>query len=258
MANFFRRPAEYTRSARAGTHAGPIVVDHLSVSYSGIRALENVSVHIPGGKLVGVIGPNGAGKSTFFNAILGLIPRESGTVRFDGHPFHRVRTDIAYVPQRADIDWDFPISVLDTVLLGTYPKLGSIRRPAAQERRRAAACLEYVDLAGEAKRPIGALSGGQQQRVFLARALAQEATYFLFDEPFAGIDQTSEESILSIFHALRDSGKTVLAVHHDMATVESYFDHLVLINRKLIASGTVDSVLDNDALAHTFRLSRQP
>lgn len=258
MANFFRRAAESTTTARAGTSAGAIVVDQLRVSYAGVPALENLSVEIPGGTLVGVIGPNGAGKSTFFKAMLDLIPTDSGSVRFDGRPFQRLRTDVAYVPQRTDIDWDFPISVLDTVLLGTYPRLGAIRRPGPKERRRAAHCLEYVGLAGEAKKPIGTLSGGQQQRVFLARALAQDAIYFLFDEPFAGIDQASEQSILSILGSLRDAGKTVLAVHHDMATVASYFDYLVVIDRTLVASGTVNSVLDGGALDRTFRVSRLP
>jgi len=256
MANFFRRAAE--SADRSGTHAGPIEVDHLSVSYSQIPALENLSVEIPGSTFVGVIGPNGAGKSTFFKAMLDLIPRDSGSVRFDGRPFQRLRTDVAYVPQRTDIDWDFPISVLDTVLLGTYPRLGAIRRPGPKERRRAADCLECVGLAGEAKKPIGTLSGGQQQRVFLARALAQDAIYFLFDEPFAGIDQASEQSILSILGSLRDAGKTVLAVHHDMATVASYFDYLVVIDRTLVASGTVDSVLGDGALDRTFRVGRLP
>src|SRR5699024_8042357 len=230
VANCFRRMAESTPSARTGTRAGAIVVDQLRVSYAGVPALENVSVEIPGGTLVGVIGPNGAGKSTFFKAMLDLIPRDAGTITFGGSRFCHVRTEIAYLPQRNDIDWNFPISVLDTVLLGTYPRLGVVRRPAAEERRWAATCLEQVGLAGEAKKAIGTLSGGQQQRVFLARALAQNATYFLFDEPFAGIDRGSEESILSTLESLRDAGKTVLAVHHDMATVESYFDRLMLID----------------------------
>lgn len=254
-----------TRSASASKQAGPRVaagdasvdVDGLCVSYAGVRAVEDVSFHLPHGSLVGVIGPNGAGKSTLLKAMLGLIGKDAGIVRFHGSPLARVRTSIAYVPQRSHIDWDFPISVFHTVLLGTYPRLGSIRRPKPRDKSWANECLRQVGLHHLAKKQIGELSGGQQQRVFMARALAQQATFFVLDEPFAGVDATSEETIISVLQQLRDHGKTVICVHHDLVTAEHYFDHLLLINRQLISSGPTADVIQSDLLSNAYLIGAQ-
>lgn len=219
-----------------------VSIKHLSVSYYGKEAICDVSFTIDNGSLVGVIGPNGAGKSTLMKAILGLIPHDKGDVRIAGEPIKAMRKQIAYVPQRTNIDWNFPILVKDTVLLGTYPNLGLFRRPTKKDKQWAHHCLEQVGLVELVNRQIGELSGGQQQRVFLARALAQKAQYFFLDEPFVGIDVTSEEVIINLLRSLRDEGKVVVVVHHDLSKVKDYFDHLILINKNLIGFGPVENV----------------
>lgn len=219
-----------------------IDVENLRVSYYGKEVLKNVNFSIDTGKLVGVIGPNGAGKSTMMKAMLGLISRDSGQVTIEEQTVNAVRKNIAYVPQRSNIDWDFPIIVRDTVLLGTYPKLGLFHRPGKQEKEWAMSCLDQVGMANYAKSQIGELSGGQQQRVFLARALAQKASYFFLDEPFVGIDVASENVIIDILKDLRDEGKTVFVVHHDLSKVEGYFEELVLLNKELVSYGPVKDV----------------
>ena len=217
-------------------------VQNLHVSYSGNQVLKDINLSIDTGKLIGIIGPNGAGKSTLIKAILGLIPIDKGEIQIDGEALNKVRKKIAYIPQRSDIDWDFPILVKDTVLLGTYPRLGLFNRPTKKDKDLAMECLVKVGMEDYANSQIGQLSGGQQQRVFVARALAQNAETFFLDEPFVGIDVSSEEIIINILRELRDEGKTVFVIHHDLTKVKDYFDDLILINKELIGSGSVDLI----------------
>mgnify|MGYP002509684033 CR=1 FL=1 len=222
---------------------GFIEVKNLSTSYQGQEALHDIHFSIQTGQLVGIIGPNGAGKSTLMKSMLGLISKDSGTVTFDGMPLKKAKKKIAYVPQRAAIDWDFPIVVLDVVLLGTYPKLGVFHRPKKADREWAYECLKKVGMEAYSKKQIGELSGGQQQRVFLARALAQQADFFFLDEPLVGIDIASEKLIIDLLKDLRDEGKSIFVVHHDLAKVDQYFEALILLNKKLIHVGDVKTVL---------------
>src|SRR5699024_2394735 len=191
-----------------------IEVNNLTVSYYGKEVVKDVSFSFTSGKLIGIIGPNGAGKSTLLKAMLGLIPRDRGQITISGQAVNEWRKKIAYVPQRTQIDWDFPITVRDTVLLGTYPNLGLFKIPLKREKQLADECLEKVGMDAVEKRQISQLSGGQQQRVFLARALAQKADIFFLDEPFVGIDVASERMIIEILQQLRDEGKTIFIVHH--------------------------------------------
>jgi iron/zinc/copper transport system ATP-binding protein len=227
-------------------------VESLFVSYHGNEAVRNVSFSIEQGKLVGIIGPNGAGKSTLLKALLNLIPKDKGAVQIYGKSFHELRKSVAYVPQRSNIDWDFPITVLDTVLLGTYPNLGLFKKPKKKEKEWAFQCLQRVGMGEFSKRQIGELSGGQQQRVFLARALAQKSEIFFLDEPFVGIDVSSEETIITILKELQNSGKTILVVHHDLSKVSEYFDQLILLNKELIGFGDIDQVLRGDVLSKAY------
>jgi ABC-type Mn2+/Zn2+ transport system ATPase subunit len=229
-----------------------IRVENLHVSYNGNDAIQNVSFEISSGKLVGVIGPNGAGKSTLLKALLHLIPRDTGSVQINGKWIEEMRKQIAYVPQRSNIDWDFPITVLDTVLLGTYPNLGLFKRPKKKEKELAYQCLEKVGMEHFKDRQIGELSGGQQQRVFVARALAQQADIFFLDEPFVGIDVSSEQTIIKILKELRDEGKTVLVVHHDLSKASDYFDELILLNKHLVDYGAVHKVFQSDVLSKAY------
>ncbi len=230
-----------------------IQVDGLSVSYYGNQILSDVSLTMGKGKLIGIIGPNGAGKSTLMKAVLGLIPKDKGQIKVEGQPIQTMRKKIAYVPQRATIDWDFPITVLDTVVLGTYPQLGLFKRPGKAEKEWAYHCLEKVGMEDYSTHQIGELSGGQQQRIFLARALAQKAEYFFLDEPFVGIDVTSESLIISILKELRDQGKTAFVVHHDLSKVKDYFDDLIIINREIVGVGAVEDVMVPETMKKAFR-----
>lgn len=229
-----------------------LTVKSLFVSYHGNEAVKNVSFSVEQGKLVGIIGPNGAGKSTLLKALLNLIPKDKGDVHIYGKNFNEQRKSIAYVPQRSNIDWDFPITVLDTVLLGTYPNLGLFKRPKKKEKEWAFQCLEKVGMGDFSKRQIGELSGGQQQRVFLARALAQKSEIFFLDEPFVGIDVASEETIISILKELKSSGKTILVVHHDLSKVSDYFEKLILLNKELIGYGDIDQVFRPETLSKAY------
>lgn len=229
-----------------------IEVKNLTTSYYGQEVLHEINFSFNTGKLVGIIGPNGAGKSTLMKSMLGLIPTDEGQVSFAGMNLKEARKKIAYVPQRASIDWDFPIVVLDAVLLGTYPRLGVFRRPKKADQEWAYECLKKVGMEAYSKRQIGELSGGQQQRVFLARALAQKADFFFLDEPLVGIDVTSEELIMNILKSLRDEGKSIFVVHHDLTKVEEYFEDLVLLNKKLIKSGTVKTVLRPELMREAY------
>ncbi len=228
-------------------------VSDLHVSYYGNEAITNVNFTIEKGNLVGIIGPNGAGKSTLLKALLSLIPIDKGNIRICGKQIHEIRKKVAYVPQRNDIDWDFPITVLDAVLIGTYPKLGLLKRPKKKEKEWAYECLEQVHMENFAHRQIGELSGGQQQRVFLARALAQKSELFFLDEPFVGVDVSSEKTIINVLKELRDEGKTVFVVHHDLSKAHSYFDQLVLINKELIECGEVESVFRPEVMAKAYK-----
>lgn len=231
-----------------------IDVKHLNVSYYGNKVIQDISFSFEKGKIIGVIGPNGAGKSTLMKAILGLIPKDHGSITFGDMTLKQIRKRIAYVPQRNNIDWDFPILVKDTVLLGTYPHLGLCRRPKKKDKALADACLEKVGMQAFRNRQIAELSGGQQQRVFLARALAQKAELFFLDEPFVGIDVASEEVIVNILKDLRQAGKTIFVVHHDLSKVESYFDDILLINRELYGAGPVKQVFQAENIEKCFEM----
>lgn len=231
----------------------PIKVNNISVSYDGNEVVKDVSFSFNPGNLIGVLGPNGAGKSTLLKAMLGLIHRDHGNVQFGTKPIDEMRKQIAYVPQRSNIDWNFPIIVKDTVLLGTYPKTGLLRRPKKADKEWALECLRQVGMEEFANRQIGELSGGQQQRVFLARALAQKADYFFLDEPFVGIDASSEKVIIDILRQLKQAGKIVFVVHHDLSKVKSYFDELVLINKELIDAGPVDKVFQRENMTKAYQ-----
>lgn len=230
----------------------PLRVEQLTVAYQKKPVLKNVSFQLPEGKLIGVLGPNGAGKSTLIKAILGLIPKVDGRVSIYGKDYKQQRSRVGYVPQRESVDWDFPTNALDVVMMGRYGTLGWFKRPGAEERRLAVECLAKVGMADFAGRQISQLSGGQQQRVFLARALAQQADLYFMDEPFAGVDARTEKAIIALLHELKSQGCTVLVVHHDLATVEEYFDHILLINGELIAEGPTAEVFTADQLQRTY------
>ncbi|MEO0402040.1 MAG: metal ABC transporter ATP-binding protein [Pseudomonadota bacterium] len=223
----------------AAQDASPLAVRGLTVSYGQTPAIFSVDVTIRAGAMTAIVGPNGAGKSTLLKAALQVIKPLAGTVRVFGQPLDQMRDRIAYVPQRASVDWDFPTRAIDVVMMGMYRQLGMLGRVRAKHRAAAMACLARVGMADFATRQIGQLSGGQQQRVFLARALAQEADIYVLDEPFAGVDAATEKAIIAVLKELRDAGRTVLAVHHDLATVPEYFDDLVLLNTQVIAAGPV-------------------
>jgi manganese/zinc/iron transport system ATP- binding protein len=231
----------------------PVVEFHdLTVSYFKKPVLWNIDMTLPKGALIGIIGPNGAGKSTLIKAAMGLLPLGSGYVRLFNQPLDEVRQRVSYVPQRESVDWDFPTSVLDVVLMGRYAKLGLWKRPSRKDKQIALDCLEKVGMQDYIKRQISQLSGGQQQRVFLARALAQEADLYFMDEPFAGVDAATEAAILGILQELTAQGKTVIVVHHDLQSAAEFFDWIILLNLRLIASGPIDQVFTNKLLQETY------
>ncbi len=223
---------------------GPAAIEvrDLTVAYAQQPVLWDIDLDVPSGILMAVVGPNGAGKTTLLKAILGLIRPVAGDVRILGNPYSAGRGLVAYVPQRGSVDWDFPTTVLDVVLMGLYGRLGWIRRPGRPERETAMRALDQVGMGAYADRQISRLSGGQQQRVFLARALVQNARIYLMDEPFQGVDATTERAIVEVLRTLRNQGKTVLVVHHDLQTVAEYFDWMLLLNVRRIACGPVDEV----------------
>lgn len=229
-----------------------MLVENLSISYGQKRVVENISLQISPRKMTGIIGPNGAGKSTFLKGLIGLIPCESGMVTWEGRPIEAMRAKIAYVPQRNTVDLTFPITVLDTVLIGTYPKLGLIKLPRKKEREIARTALKQVEMLDFAKRQIGELSGGQLQRVFIARALAQQADIFLLDEPFVGIDMTSEALIVAVLKKLRNAGKTIIVVHHDFHKVAKYFDDVILLNQHVMAHGETAATFNEANILKTY------
>jgi manganese/zinc/iron transport system ATP- binding protein len=229
-----------------------IEVTDLTVAYHEKPVLWDVDLDVPPGVLMAVVGPNGAGKTTMIKSILGLIKPAAGQVLIYGKPYQEQRKLVGYVPQRGSVDWDFPTSVLDVVTMGTYGSLGWIRRPGRSEREKALSALEQVGMQSFAQRQISQLSGGQQQRVFLARALVQNAQVYFMDEPFQGVDATTERAIVSLLQALRAAGKTVVVVHHDLQTVPEYFDWVTLINVRRIASGPVKDVFTEKNLRLTY------
>lgn len=230
----------------------PLKVHDLSVAYQKKPVLRNISFEVPEGKLIGIVGPNGAGKSTLIKAVLGLIPRLSGEVKIYGKPYREQRKIVGYVPQRESVDWDFPTSALDVVMMGRYGHLGWFKRPGREEKRIAMECLEKVGMAEYASRQISQLSGGQQQRIFLARALAQDAKLYFMDEPFVGVDAATEKAIITLLNELKAEGKTVLVVHHDLATVKEYFDWVLLLNVQLTDFGPADQVFTPENLQQTY------
>src|SRR5690606_24879026 len=227
-------------------------VRNLTVAYRRRPALWDINLTVPGGRMVGIVGPNGAGKSTLIKAVLGLVPAASGTVLIYGRPYAEQRHLVGYVPQRESVDWDFPINVLDVTLMGRYGRLGLGRRPTREDREVALQCLRQVGMADLAHRQISQLSGGQQQRVFLARALAQDASVYFMDEPFAGVDAATEKAIIALLESMKEQGKTVFVVHHDLPTVQEYFDWVILLNVRLIASGPTAEVFTMENLQRTY------
>ena len=198
------------------------------------------------------MGPSGAGKSTLIKTIMGIVPPNAGWVKIFGQPYGKAVTRVGYVPQRESVDWDFPVSVMDVVLMGRYGHAGFLKRIGKRDREIARDCLEKVNMASFASRQIGNLSGGQQQRVFLARALAQESDLYLMDEPFAGVDAATESAIVAILHELKERGKTLLVVHHDLPTAKEYFDSLLLLNMRVVAFGPTEEVFKYDLLQSTY------
>ncbi len=230
----------------------PLEVRDMTVAYQRKPVLWDVDLAIPAGQLIAIVGPNGAGKSTLLKAALGLVPAATGEVRFFGAPLDLVRRRVAYVPQRESVDWDFPVTALDVVTMGLYREIGWFRFVRASHRARALEALRKVGMESFARRQISQLSGGQQQRVFLARALVQHADLYMMDEPFAGVDAATERAIVDLLRSLRADGRTVLAVHHDLQTVPTYFDHVVLINMRVIASGPVAATFTPELLRRTY------
>jgi len=231
----------------------PIIEVHdATVIYNRKPALWNVDFDIPKGKLVGIIGPNGAGKSTLIKAMMGLVPLSSGYVKLFDQKLDKVRDKISYVPQRESVDWDFPASVMDVVLMGRYRSRGLFRRLTKTDKNIAEQALEQVGMLAFAKRQIAQLSGGQQQRVFLARSLAQQSELYFMDEPFAGIDAATESTIVELLFQMRNDGKTILVVHHDLQTAYEYFDWIILLNTRLVASGPKDKVFTSKLLDETY------
>ncbi|PWU04317.1 MAG: manganese ABC transporter ATP-binding protein [Verrucomicrobia bacterium] len=230
----------------------PLVIEHLSASYDRNPVISDINLKIPAGNIVGIVGPNGAGKSTLIKAVMGLIPQYSGKIYVFGQPFKKALKHVGYMPQRENIDWDFPVNVYDVVMMGRYQKLGLFRTPGKKDREIVEACIEKVDLTEFKERQISDLSGGQQQRVFLARALAQESDLYFMDEPFAGVDAKTERAIMAVLQELRNQGKTLIVIHHDLATVKDHFDYIVLINHKIIADGPIKEVFTLENLEKTY------
>jgi len=232
--------------------APAVEVHDLTVAYHTQPVLWDIDFTLPPGRLAAVVGPNGAGKSTLIKAILGLVPTAAGWAEVFGKPVAKQRRRIGYVPQRESVDWDFPTDALDVVLMGMYGELGWFRRPGAEHRRRAMDALAQVGMADHFDRQISRLSGGQQQRVFLARALAQNADLYFMDEPFAGVDAATEKAIAALLRDLRDRGRTVIVVHHDLQTVPEYFDWVIMLNLRLIACGPVQEAFTSANLQATY------
>lgn len=230
-----------------------VAVNDLTVAYHKKPVLWDIDLEIPSGVLMAIVGPNGAGKSTLIKTMLNMIKPVTGETRFWGEAYDKQRKNIGYVPQRGSVDWDFPTNVLDVVTMGTYGELGWFKRPGKKEKEMAIKALEKVDMLPFADRQISQLSGGQQQRVFLARALVQNADIYFMDEPFQGVDAKTERAIINLLRELRSIGKTVVVVHHDLQTVEEYFDWVTLLNKVIIASGPVEKVFNEENLMKAYK-----
>ena len=229
-------------------------VEDLTMAYRETPVLWDIDLNIPGEVRCAIVGPNGAGKSTLLSGILGLLAPVSGEVRLWGHPLDEVRKRIAYVPQRGSVHWDFPTTVFDVVLMGRYAHIGLMRRPGKLDKELALDALEKMKMVDYAGRQISELSGGQKQRVFIARALAQDADLYIMDEPLAGVDETTERIIMDKFLDLQRAHKTVIAVHHDLGTLDSYFDFLIVLNRTVKACDYMAHLDKDDALARAYRM----
>ena len=232
-----------------------VQIDDLTVAYNYKPVLWDIDLSVPEGVLMAIVGPNGAGKSTLIKTILGIIKPIAGTVSIYGKPYSKQRKLVAYVPQKGSVDWDFPTTALDVVMMGTYGNLGWIKRPGQKEKKIALESMEKVDMLAYKNRQISQLSGGQQQRVCLARALAQDASIYFMDEPFQGVDATTEIAIINILKELRKAGKTVVVVHHDLQTVPEYFDWVTFLNVKKIATGPVKDIYNDDNLTKTYGIN---
>ena len=229
-----------------------IEIEELTVHYEKTPVLWDVSLTLPTGIVCGIAGPNGAGKSTLLKALMGLVQPLSGRINFLGQPLSKMRKRIAYIPQRESIDWNFPITASDVVLMGRYNRFGILGRPRRADREAAKRAIEQLGMSAFSDRQISQLSGGQQQRLFIARALVQEPDILLMDEPFNGVDLATEKSIIELLHRLKKDGKTILIIFHDLMTAEQYFDYLLLINRRLIACGPLNQTFTKDNLMRTF------
>lgn len=227
-------------------------IHDLTVSYEKKPVLWGVDFALPKGKIIGIVGPNGAGKSTLLKAIMGLIPTDSGFVKIFNQSLNRVRQRVSYVPQRESVDWDFPASVMDVVMMGRYASIGLLKRPKKADKDAAERALHQMGMMPFRNRQISELSGGQQQRVFLARAIAQNAEVYFLDEPFAGVDAATEKTIISLLKELADQGKTIVVVHHDLQSVATYFDWVILLNLRLVACGPTTEVFTNEKLEETY------
>lgn len=229
----------------------------LNVHYGSTPILWDITLQVPAGSLVGIMGPNGAGKSTLVKTILGMVPSSSGTIQLLGKPLENMRKHIAHIPQRECVDWEFPITLRKLVEMGAYPKRGLFGKLLPEDIAAVETAIEMLGLISVADRQISALSGGQQQRAFLARALVQDADLYFLDEPFSGVDHTSERIIVDTLKAMRLEQKTIFVVHHDLVTAEKYFDWLILLNTRLVASGRIKEVftLDNLRLAYGQNVS---
>jgi manganese/zinc/iron transport system ATP- binding protein len=227
-------------------------VEQLTVNYEKTSVLWDINFSIPEKKIVGILGPNGAGKSTLLKALLGLVRPLSGNITFFGKPLAEVRQKVGYVPQRSSVDWDFPMTAFDLVLMGRYGKMGLLKWASKEDKEATRQALQQVEMLPFAHRQIGQLSGGQQQRLFIARALVQDADIYLLDEPFAGIDMATEKTLISLFETLRQKGKTLLVVHHNLASTEDYFDWLIFMNTCLVAAGPTAEVLTQQNVLRTY------
>lgn len=229
-----------------------IKVENLTVTYQGQAVLEHIDLEIPSGHLVAVVGPNGAGKTTLIKSMLNLVDKKEGSVSFPEIESECYKNKIAYVPQSNGVDWDFPTTVFDAVMMGRYGHIGWLRRPSKADKHLVLDMLKKVEMLEYKDRQIGQLSGGQQQRVFLARALVQEAEVYLLDEPFKGVDITTEEIIVNLLKELRNQGKTILVVHHDLDTVEAYFDWIIMLNKEIVAHGSIPRVFTKENICQAY------
>lgn len=229
-----------------------ITVKNLTVTYNRKPAIKGINLSISSGKIIGIIGPNGAGKSTLIKGILGFLPNDTGEVRIFGEPVQDVMKRISYIPQKEQFDWDFPINVYDVVIMGRYPYLSLFGRPGKNDNEITIKSLEKLEMLKYKDTQIRNLSGGQQQRIFLARALAQQSDIYFMDEPFVGVDAKTEAAIFKLIKELKEEGKTILIVHHDLSRVKDYFDELILINQTLIAAGPTEKVFTKENIEKTY------